>query len=369
MPAHQPPVAGAAATADAERTASAAAERQRLVRAAVAALAEALGEQSTYRQQAERWESALDFAAGKLAPFPAALRMAGQRLPFAPPAIREARDVFVEAINLLRRGLGSVDSSVARPASADAADADASLSALQASRRTQVGHAVEALAAALGSSDPGYLAKVKQWHTSLDHAKDKLASFPGGLRKAGQRMVAPSSQAAHAAFVKAIDLVRQTFRAATSTCQKQFVLSGKDALAEQVCVSQPLLGAPPGTPGFGTVRLRLAPPLRALLGSLAASASFARSCLSCVRVCLWLPCTVVLAAGARVPAGVCRSARGAANVGACRGRQRSPRPRRRQEDAAGRLCPPSAAVGDWHRWEVAHPTGGGGSSCLGGGRE
>ena len=165
------------ATADAsEGLSAAAAERMRLVRAAVAALAEALGEPSTYREHAEQWERELDFAAAKLKLFPTAMRMAGQRLPFAPPAIREARDAFVEAINLLRRGLGPVGSSAARAASAVAADADVPLSALQVARRDQVHHAVQALAAALGPSEPGYLAKVKQWHTSLDPAAAILRS-------------------------------------------------------------------------------------------------------------------------------------------------------------------------------------------------
>ena len=235
MAAQQPPDSDVEATADAsEGLSAAAAERMRLVRAAVAALAEALGEPSTYREHAEQWERELDFAAGKLAPFSAAMRKVGQRLPFAPPAIREARDAFVEAINLLRRGLGPVGSSAARAASADAADADVPLSALQVARREQVGHAVQALAAALGPSEPGYLAKVKQWHDSLDPTVAKLASFPAGLRVAGNRMAASTSKAAHTAFVKAIDLVRRNLRAAASTNEKRFVVSRKDVLGDEV---------------------------------------------------------------------------------------------------------------------------------------
>lgn len=97
--------AGAVGGRDAEAVASddPIVTRQRLVDAAVQALTLALGDQgATYRAHVQRWHRALDPAAPKLAPFPQGMWNAANRLPASPPALRQARDAFVRAINLAR---------------------------------------------------------------------------------------------------------------------------------------------------------------------------------------------------------------------------------------------------------------------------
>lgn len=80
------------------------AERERLLRAAVAAVAQALGEQgATYRRHLHGWMETLDSSDRILRALSTSVRHAGNRLPASPPALRSAHKGFVKTVDRLRK--------------------------------------------------------------------------------------------------------------------------------------------------------------------------------------------------------------------------------------------------------------------------
>ena len=77
---------------------------ERQMRAAVAAVTSALGPQgATDRNHAKAWERGLNRSATKLGAFQVSLLDARHRLPTSPIGLRVARDLFVQAIDLLNQ--------------------------------------------------------------------------------------------------------------------------------------------------------------------------------------------------------------------------------------------------------------------------
>ena len=80
------------------------AERGRLLRAAVATIVQALGEQGvTYRRHLHEWMEGLDPSDRILRALPQAVRDAGNRLPASPPGLRSAHKEFVRKVDRLRK--------------------------------------------------------------------------------------------------------------------------------------------------------------------------------------------------------------------------------------------------------------------------
>ena len=80
------------------------AERGRLLRAAVATIVQALGEQGvTYRRHLHTWMEGLGPSDRILRALPPAVRMAGNRLPASPPGLRSAHKEFVKTVDRLRK--------------------------------------------------------------------------------------------------------------------------------------------------------------------------------------------------------------------------------------------------------------------------
>ena len=79
------------------------AERGRLLRAAVATIVQALGEQGvTYRRHLHKWMEGLE-SDRILRALPQAVRKAGIRLPASPPGLRSAHKEFVKKVDRLRK--------------------------------------------------------------------------------------------------------------------------------------------------------------------------------------------------------------------------------------------------------------------------
>ena len=74
------------------------------MRAAVAAVTSALGPQgATDRNHAKAWERGRNRSTTKLGAFQVSLLDASHQLPTSPIGLRVARDLFVQAINLLNQ--------------------------------------------------------------------------------------------------------------------------------------------------------------------------------------------------------------------------------------------------------------------------
>ena len=98
------------------------AERGRLLRAAVATIVQALGEQGvTYRRHLHKWMEGLDPSDRILRALPPAVRMAGNRLPASPPGLRSAHKEFVKTVDRLRKSFRTSGPAprVFRPTKAD----------------------------------------------------------------------------------------------------------------------------------------------------------------------------------------------------------------------------------------------------------